>query len=195
MFRRTKAPTSDPAAEARRNEAKGPGAKGHPTPTRREAEAAARERAKMGMDKKSAHKVLDQRRSVSSAEIRQGMKRGDERFLPPRDRGPVRRFVRDWVDSRLNIAEFLLPLLLVIMALIYSGQGELQRFGNSLWAVTLLVVLADLVWTAIRLRRTLKSSFPDSSLKGTTFYALVRVLQVRPLRMPKPQVRIGGAPK
>lgn len=167
------------------------GGKGRPTPSRREAEAAARARAKGTADKKA----MREKRSVSSAEIRAGMKRGDERFLPPRDRGPVKRYLRNWVDARLSIAEFVLPVLIVIMALLYSRQPALTSFGQTLWAITLLVVFVDVGFMLWRLRRALRAEFPDESLRGTTFYAVMRVLQIRPLRMPKPQVRVGGRPK
>ena len=36
---------------------------------------------------------------------------------------------------------------------------------------------------------------PEEPLKGTTVYALMRVLQPRFMRLPKPQVKIGGRPK
>ena len=41
----------------------------------------------------------------------------------------------------------------------------------------------------------LRAKFPDESLKGTTFYTIMRVLQLRWLRMPKPRVKVGGAPR
>ena len=34
------------------------------------------------------------------AKQREALANGDERYLPARDKGPVRRFVRDYVDSR-----------------------------------------------------------------------------------------------
>ena len=46
----------------------------------------------------------------------QALREGDERHLPPRDRGPVRKYVRDIVDSRRSVAEYFLPLALVILA-------------------------------------------------------------------------------
>ena len=42
------------------------------------------------------------------------MRTGDERYLPPRDKGPVKRFIRDFVDSRFSFIELMIPLLLVI---------------------------------------------------------------------------------
>ncbi len=192
MFRRTdKAETTQPLPPVD----KGPGAKGRPTPSRKEAEAAARERAKGTMDKKAAQKVLRERRADSNAKMRQGMRSGEERYLPTRDKGPVRRFIRNYVDARISVAEFLLPLLLLIMAMQYSGVRDLVRFSASLWTVTLFLVALDSLWLMFRLKRALRAEFPDESLKGTTFYTLLRALQLRWLRMPKPQVRIGGKPR
>jgi len=191
VFRRTSKADAQPTDLG----PKGPGAKGHPTPTRKEAEAARRERAKAGMDKKAAAKLLRERRSASNTKVREGMRSGDERYLPKRDQGPIKRFIRNYVDGRISIAEFLLPLLVVIMVLQYSGSKQLLAFSNALWTTTLLVVALDTVWLMIRMKRALRAQFPDESLKGTTFYTILRVLQLRWLRMPKPQVKIGGAPR
>ncbi len=95
----------------------------------------------------------------------------------------------------MSIAEFLLPLLLVIMILQYSGNANLVKTSSQLWGVTLIMVTLDTAWLMFRLKRALRAEFPDESLKGTTFYTILRVLQLRWLRMPKPQVKIGGAPK
>jgi hypothetical protein len=192
VFRRT---SKDEPVQTVAPENKGPGAKGRPTPSRREAEAAARERAKVGMDKKAAKKLLRDRRNESNAKVRTGMRSGDERYLPARDQGPVKKFVRDYVDARLSIAEFLLPLLVVIMVLQYSGTKQLVAFSTALWTTTIIVVALDTTWLIFRLKRALREKFPDEDRKGTVFYAMLRVLQVRPLRMPKPKVKIGGAPK
>ena len=187
MFRRTKSaePTATTATDAK------PGGKGRPTPSRREAEAAARARAKGAADKKAAAKLLRERRAEQNAKMREGMRRGDERYLPARDQGKVRKFVRDRVDSRLSMAEFLLPLLVIIMVLSYSGNASLTRFGQSLWLVTIVLVSLDTMLLLFRLRKELKQRFPDESHKGTSFYAVLRAMQLRFLRMPKPTVKLG----
>ena len=169
--------------------------KGRPTPTRKEAEAAARERARAGMDKKAAQKLLRDKRAESNRKMREGMKAGDEKYLPARDQGPVRRFVRDWVDARISVAEFLLPLLVIIMLLQASGSTRMQSASSGLWAATILLLLVDTVYIRFRLHRALKARFPEENLKGTTFYALVRILQLRFMRLPKPNVRLGGKPR
>ena len=136
LFRRTKSEETTPAAAPPK-----PGGKGRPTPTRREAEAAAKARAKGAADKKAAAKQLRRSRLEQNTKMREGMKTGDERFLPARDQGKVRRFIRDRVDSRLSAAEFLLPLLIVIMVLTYSGSPTQNRYGQSLWMVTIACLI------------------------------------------------------
>lgn len=188
MFRRTKSEV--PSAVSQTTVAR-EGAKGRPTPSRREAEAAARARAKTPKSKKEANRVLRERRNEQNTRMRQGLKTGDEKYLPARDQGKVRRFVRDRVDSRLCMAEFLLPLLLVIMVLQYSGQPALQRFSNGLWSATILLVAVDTIYLVWRLRREAKARFPEESTKGLTFYGVLRSLQLRFMRLPKPNVKLG----
>jgi hypothetical protein len=123
--------------------------------------------------------------------MREAMKTGDERFMPARDQGKVRRFIRDRVDARLSAAEFLLPLLITIMVLTYSGNPALNRFGQSLWLVTIMLVTLDTMLLYIRIKRDLRQRFPEESHKGATFYAILRSMQLRFLRLPKPQVKLG----
>jgi hypothetical protein len=163
------------------------GGKGRPTPTRKEAQAAAKARAKAPADRKEAARVLREGRARTNAQMREGMRTGDERYLPPRDKGPVRRFVRDWVDARLNMAELLLPLLLLIMV----TSPFAQSLANGLWSATILVVAVDTAYVVFRLRRELARRFPDRSTKGAVGYGLLRSLQLRWIRMPKRKVKLG----
>ncbi len=181
MFRRTKSDESATTIPVKE------GGKGRPTPTRKEAEAATRERAKVGRDKKAAAKLTRARRTTQNAKMREGMRSGDERYLPARDQGRVKRFVRDFVDVRISMAEFLLPLLVVIMVM----QAFNPAFANGLWSATILVVLLDTVLLVWRLKREVRTRFPDDSHKGVTSYAVLRTLQMRWLRLPKRQVKVG----
>lgn len=190
----TGATGSDGTATAPAGVAKA-GGKGRPTPTRREAEAEARRRARAALDSKSSRKKQRSARSEQARKVRQGMKDGDERYMMKRDRGPVKRYVRNHVDSRLSIAEFLLPLLIVALLMQGSGNPGLVNLGASLVTTTSLVALIDSSWVVFRLKRKLRQEFPEESLKGVTLYTVMRLIQLRPLRMPKPQVKIGGAPK
>jgi Protein of unknown function (DUF3043) len=182
VFRRTK--PEDSAAET---PAAKDGGKGRPTPTRKEAEAAARAKAKGPQNKKDAARLLKTRRAEQNAKVREGMKTGDERLLPARDKGRVKRFTRDLVDARLCAAEFLLPMLLVILILSRSSPTT----SNDLWFATILLLAVDTIVLRLKLRRELSRRFPDESTKGVFRYALVRSLQVRFLRLPKAQVKLG----
>ena len=186
MFRRTKSEPDTPDVTVAK-----PGGKGRPTPSRREAEAAAKARAKAPRDKKAARKLLRESRAAENAKIRQGMKTGDDRYLPARDQGKVRRFVRDRVDSRISMAEFLIVFLLAVMVLTSTGNETLVRYGNALWTATILLVAVDTTFLVIRVKRELRKRFPDESHKGAGFYAVLRALQFRFLRLPKPKVKIG----
>lgn len=164
--------------------------KGRPTPTRREAEAAAKARAKALLDPKASRKQQRQFQVEKSRNIRQAMKAGDERYLPARDKGPVRRFIRDYVDARLSVAEFAMPLLVASLIASVSGYYEI---GNGIINATLLLVVVDSAILRFRMRRELSRRFPDESLKRTTWYAFMRALQLRFMRLPKPNVKLGQA--
>jgi len=185
LFRRKSeesAPTDEPTKV---------GGKGRPTPTRKEAEAAAKARAKVPRTRKEQMQRQRQSKSASSKEVRAAMKAGDERYLLARDKGPVRRFIRDYVDSRFSFVELMIPILIVTMILGYSGSSQLATIGNTLLFGMLLLVVIDLVLLRRRLRKQLAIRFPDEPLKGTTYYAVTRSLQMKFMRMPKAKVKIG----
>lgn len=185
MFRRSK---SEPALEPTVAKV---GGKGRPTPTRKEAEAAAKARAKTPRTRKELAAAQRASRSESSKTIRQAMRDGDERYFPTRDKGPVRRFVRDFVDSRFSLIELVIPLLILTMIFGYSGNATLRSLGNTLLLVLVLVVVSDMFLLRFRLKRELKRRFPEEPTKGVTYYALTRAMQMKFMRLPKSQVRIG----
>ncbi|RYB95476.1 DUF3043 domain-containing protein [Nocardioides oleivorans] len=165
------------------------GGKGRPTPSRKEAEAAARARAKVPRTRKEQAAAQRGARGDTSRRMREAMKTGDDRYLPARDRGPVRRFIRDFVDARFSFIELMVPLLIVSMILGYNGSTV--QLGNTLLFTTLLVIIVDIVMLRFRLRRELARRFPGETPKGATLYAAMRSLQMKFLRLPKPQVKIG----
>jgi hypothetical protein len=167
------------------------GGKGRPTPSRKEAEAARMARVRTPRTRKEQAAASRNARYDSSQKMREAMKTGDERYLPARDKGPERRFTRDFVDSKFTLAELILPLLVVTMVLGWSGNNSLAWFANAFMTLMLLAVVGNLVWLRMGLHRQLKRRFPDSTRKGLTYYAVVRAVQLRFLRMPKAQVRIG----
>ncbi|WP_235737347.1 DUF3043 domain-containing protein [Nocardioides alcanivorans] len=166
--------------------------KGRPTPSRKEAEALAKLRAKPPRSRKEAAKRQRELRMESSQKMREALKTGDEQFLPARDRGPVRRFVRDFVDHRLNICELLAPLLILILILSTGLLGDNSTtIANTLWMATILLTVIDVFMLRFRVRKAVRQRFPDAELKGLTWYAVMRAVNMRFLRLPKPQIKIG----
>jgi hypothetical protein len=187
VFRRSKSETTPVETET----ADRAGGKGRPTPSRPEAEAAAKARAKVPRTRKEVAAQQKLSRSQSSAKMREAMKTGDERFLPARDQGPVKRFIRDFVDSRFSFVELMIPVLLVTTIMAWSGSNTIAGYGNALLLGMLLLIVVDLVRLRFRLKRELATRFPDEDTKSTTYYAVMRSLQMKFMRLPKAQVKIG----
>ncbi|MEU5796350.1 DUF3043 domain-containing protein [Streptomyces sp. NPDC047813] len=168
--------------------------KGRPTPKRSEAQSQRRSVANTPTTRKDASKRQREERREALQKQRAALAGGDERYLPARDKGPVRRFARDWVDSRFNVAEFFLPLAIVILVLSVVRVPSIQNIALLLWAVVIVLIVVDAAVSGLRLKKRLKERFPDGNTRGAVAYALMRSLQMRRLRLPKPQVKRGERP-
>ncbi|MES4906741.1 MULTISPECIES: DUF3043 domain-containing protein [unclassified Streptomyces] len=168
--------------------------KGRPTPKRSEAQSQRRSLANSQMSRKDATRRQREARRADLARQREALAGGDERYLPARDKGPVRRFARDYVDSRFFVAEFFLPLAVVILVLSMIQAGAMQTYVLLLWMLVILLIVINSVVLGIQLKRQLRKKFPDENLRGVVAYALMRTLQMRRLRLPKPQVKRGERP-
>jgi len=165
------------------------GGKGRATPKRRDAETARKQRLAPPKNRKEA--AARQREKVNSSreKMRTALQTGDDRYLPKRDQGPVKRFVRDFIDSRRNAASYLLPALVGILVLGFIPGAA--GFVVLLWIATLVLTTGDSIYMTWKLGRELKTRFPDQSTRGAKVYALLRSSQLRRLRLPKPQVAVG----
>jgi hypothetical protein len=174
--------------------------KGHPTPSRREAEAQRKQTLKVSSDPKAAKKEAKARAAAERQSSRAALLAGDESALPARDAGPVKRFVRDFIDSRWAAAELFMPLALLVLVvglLPWRSWGlvNAQGYVSMLWLVLTLFILVDTTVLLMRLSRELTKQWPSAAeRKGATFYGLMRVLQIRRLRLPPPRLRRGGRP-
>ncbi|MFJ4919334.1 DUF3043 domain-containing protein [Streptomyces sp. NPDC088725] len=168
--------------------------KGRPTPKRSQAESQRRRASTTPTDRKTAMKRQREARRVDLAKQREALASGDERYLPARDKGGVRRYVRDYVDSRYCMAEFFLPLAVVILVLSMVKVGSLQSIALLLWLIVIVLIVIDSIGIAIRLKKQLAARFPDEPTRGAIAYGLMRTLQLRRMRLPKPQVKRGERP-
>ncbi|MCX4557376.1 DUF3043 domain-containing protein [Streptomyces phaeochromogenes] len=168
--------------------------KGRPTPKRSEAQSQRRSVANTPTTRKEAAKRQRDDRRTQMAKQREALASGDERYLPARDKGPVRKFARDFIDSRFCIAEFFLPLAVIILVLSMVQIAQLQNVALLLWLFVIVMIIVDSIGIAIRMKKQLNARFPDEPKRGAVAYALMRSLQMRRLRLPKPQVKRGERP-
>jgi hypothetical protein len=170
--------------------------KGRPTPSRKEAEAARKQAIKVPRDPKAAKAAERDRARETRAKQMEALRGGDERYLPARDQGPVKKFARYWVDSRFQLASYFLPLALVILLTGFLKlPDKTANYVRSIETAVLLGMILTTLLTYFFVNNALKKQFPDPlDRKGAAWYATMRSAMPRRLRQPKPTVRQGGQP-
>lgn len=201
VFGRTKTPQPQPSTS---QDATKPGGKGRPTPSRREAEArnrrpvvgsAATVRPGATKEEKKAAKAA--RREAWNAERvkqREALITGDDRHLPERDRGPVRRFARDYVDARHSAGEYLLVAVLTVLLLTLLPYPALKAATVIMLYGMVLVVGVDTLLLRRRVQRLADAKFGPEKARGVGGYAMMRALQLRRTRLPRPMIKRGEFP-
>jgi hypothetical protein len=167
--------------------------KGRPTPKRSEAQSQRRALA-TPTNKKEAAQRARATRKTALAKQREALASGDEKYLPARDKGPVRRLARDYVDSRWCVAEFFLPFAVLILLTSIVRSAAAQSISLLLWLAFAVFVIVDSYLITRRLGKLLRERYPDESHRGAKAYAIMRTLQLRRMRLPKPQVKRGQRP-
>lgn len=166
--------------------------KGRPTPKRKEAESKRKISSLAPIvtkDQKRASKALAREDRVSQ---RAAYLRGDESALPSRDRGPARRFVRNYVDSRRSTGEYFLPTIFVVLVLTLIQVRAIQYGAVALMYAMLLIAVIDGIVLSRKIRKAVEIQFPGTNTKGLGMYAWLRSTQMRRLRAPHPQVKVGS---
>lgn len=126
---------------------------------------------------------------------------GDEAHMPAQHRGPERRLVRDVVDSRHNLGEYFVIGAAVVLLLGFLLPRLLPNAYMAASIGILVVVWGGLILCVIDafvLRRSLRAALTERFGhvgSGYVSYGIMRALQVRRWRLPKPQVRHGEAPR
>jgi hypothetical protein len=168
-----------------------PQKKGRPTPKRKDAESA-RKVSSLAPAHSKEEKVR-QKAATRAARIAQraAYLRGDENALPLRDRGPVRRFVRNYVDSRRSIGEYFLPIIGIVLIVALVRHPAAPVVGVVLMYTVLFASIIDGVLLSRKIKREVISRFPSESFKGLGMYGWLRSTQMRRMRAPKPGVAAG----
>lgn len=185
-----------------------PVGKGRPTPKRRDAERrrgpvapppkTQREAYKRSKQSTDGRKLTKGERRTMVAERRERMMRGDDAYVMPRDKGEVRAYVRDLVDTRRNLAGLLLPIALLSFITLVIPSPFISQFGPMVLMVMILASVADSVVFGRRIARLVREKFPKGdktgqSTKGSAlgFYAFNRACLIRKWRIPRPRVGRG----
>ena len=164
--------------------------KGRPTPKRKEAEVKRGASLAPALTKAEKKAQREQLRSQRAAQ-RSAFMRGEENAMPPRDRGPVRKFVRNYVDSRINIGEYFLPFIFVVLLMSLTRNQNIAILSILLMYSIMLVAIVDGLLLGRRIKRQVKERFPNESTRGIAIYAFLRSTQMRRMRAPAPQVKRG----
>jgi hypothetical protein len=165
--------------------------KGRPTPKRKEAEQSRVINRLAPAASKEAKKLQKAQARVLRAQQRDAYMRGDENALPPRDKGPVRRYIRNYVDSRRSVGEFFLPIIVLVLFMTLIPVMYIQFAAIALMYSALIFSVVDGYFLSRRIKREVSTRFPGEALKGLGMYGWLRSTQIRRLRAPLPQVKRG----
>ena len=171
--------------------------KGRPTPKRSEAQG-----RRQGppppppTTRKEAYKRSREQQAARRAETRQGAARGDDAYLPARDRGPVRKLVRDVVDSRRNVGSFFLAIAGVALIGTIAPSIALRNYASFLLFGFFLLMIVDSVVLTRKIKRKLAERFPEDpqtrKTRSLAWYGISRSTMIRRWRFPKPDVPLGA---
>lgn len=156
----------------------GPRKKESPTPTRKQAEAARRQRLTRKVSKKDAAR---ERRAART------------KAMQAQDNTPEKVLLRDYVDARRNIGEYMLPGVLIMFVGLFLAQ-----LAPGIASMAILVIYVLLAAVAIDIfvmwrgfKRVLAQRLPRSATRGLLMYGMNRAIQFRRMRRPAPRIRRG----
>ncbi|WP_370943210.1 DUF3043 domain-containing protein [Amycolatopsis sp. cg5] len=180
--------------------------KGRATPKRREAEAkkrgpvappptTMREAMKRNKEIRKANPVSKDERRAAAKERRDKMMAGEDKYLLPRDRGPVKAYVRDLVDTRRNLLGLFMPLAILVFVAMLVPNTRIQQYATLLCTLMLLLMIVEGFLSGRRISKAVREKFPKEAVSGRSigWYAFIRASQIRKLRVPKPRLRPGDS--
>jgi hypothetical protein len=184
LFRRNTPEAAPPEPDVIEPAGPGPARKDRPTPSRREAEAARRQRVTRTLTPKEARREASQRNRAERLKA-----------LNAREAAPEKQLLRDYVDARFSLGEFLLPSLVVLLAASFLSQvwAPITLIATLIMYLYIILVLVDgfLMWRGFK--KVLAQRMPKVSPKGLLMYGMNRCIQIRRFRMPPPRLKRGDS--
>jgi hypothetical protein len=166
-------------------------------PTRKRAEAERRRVAEpTPKNRREAARQMRDRQRAERAEAQAGMRRGDERYLLARDRGPERALARDIVDSRRTVGTwFFAGALIVLVGSSTTMPPVVRLAANAIWLTLVVALVLDSILISRRIKKLVRARFPKTEQKmgSLYFYGIMRAITFRRMRIPNPRVKVGDA--
>ncbi len=102
--------------------------------------------------------------------------------------------MRDFVDARYSFGELMIPIV-VLLFITTLLPVSVQSIAELVVYALVILIIIDAVVLGIRLNRKLAEKFGSDRVEKIRWYAGMRAIQLRRMRMPKPQVKRGQFPK
>jgi hypothetical protein len=186
--------------------------KGRPTPKRSTATkrtkgpvvpapmtaSAARARRKALSGPKLSRAERRAERTASRARMtdrRERMMAGDEAYLLPRDQGPIRRYVRDIVDSRrISFLGLFMPSAVALLFVMFAVP-QVQFYMSPAMLILMALMGIDGIILGRKVGKLVDAKFPSNTESHWKLgiYAAGRATQMRRMRAPRPQVERGSS--
>jgi len=168
-------------------------AKGRPTPKRSVAEAGRRQPITGTSRGPATPRTKEDKDKARATRVNryEAMRRGEAWALNPRDRGAPRALARDFIDSKRRVSEYYMYVLVVLLAAVFVRNKAAQEIISPLVLVLVVVIVADALLIRRSLTKLIAERLPGDSIRGLTGYSVMRALQIRRFRVPKPRVGPG----
>ncbi len=145
---------------------------------------------KLSRDERREDKVA---KRAAMSERRERMMAGDDAYLLPRDKGPVRALARDIVDARrVSVLGLFMPAALGLI-FIMLAVPQVQYYISPAMLILMGIMIVDGLLLGRKVNRLVDEKYPDHTEGGWKlgFYAASRASQLRRMRAPRPRVNRG----
>lgn len=154
-------------------------------------------KASMSKEEWKAYKRKEREENrARNNEAQERMAAGDERYLLARDKGDVRRYVRNWVDSRRFLNEWVMLFAVVLFVLMFvsASNPNLSNIVSIVAMICIVVFAVEGFWLSRKCNNAVRLKFPGTTEAGfgLGLYAYSRATQPRKRRTPRPQVERGA---
>lgn len=154
------------------------------TPTRKQAEAERMQRLHPN------HSKAEQRKLDRDSKYKSRVTSWDKV-----ESSPERTLLRDYIDVRWTVTEFMLPAMLLLMAAVVATSRWISvstYIALGLWVLLgLSFINTAVMW--INFKKVLAERVPGASKRGLLMYMFNRSLMIRRFRRPAPRVVRGAS--